>query len=100
MAGEKKHSIWIQLADINPMALSVSEADETTYREAEKMVNQLWNTWMKRYGEKSSSHELLARVAFQFARLYWVAYQQTNEVNDYLTDFESKLDELVVDLKD
>lgn len=98
MAGEKKRSIWIQLADIDPMALSVSEADETIYREAEKMVNQLWDTWMKRYGEKSTSHELLARVAFQFARLYWVAYQQANEVNDQMADFERKLDELVVNL--
>ncbi len=98
MAGEKKRSIWIQLADIDPMALSVSEADETIYREAEKMVNQLWDTWMKRYGEKSTSHELLARVAFQFARLYWVAYQQATEVNDLMADFERKLDELVVNL--
>ena len=98
MAGEKKHSIWIKLADTKQMALSVSDTDETTYREAEKMVNQLWDSWMKRYGETSTSHELIARVDFQFARLYWMAYQQTNEVNDYLADFERKLDELVVDV--
>ncbi|MBP3737812.1 MAG: cell division protein ZapA [Muribaculaceae bacterium] len=100
MANEKRHNIWIQLADVNqPIALSVTPSDEVASREAEKLVNTLWDTWMKRYGEKSSSHELLARVAFQFARLYWVAYQQSNEVNDYLADFERQLDELVVNVE-
>ena len=98
MAVEEKHSIWVKLADNKQMAVSVTDADEVIYREAEKMVNQLWDSWMKRYGEKSSSREVLARVAFQFARLYWRAYQQTNEVNDYLADLERKLDELVVDV--
>lgn len=100
MASEKQHNIWIRLADINkPIALSVTPSDEVASREAEKLVNTLWDTWMKRYGEKSSSHELLARVAFQFARLYWVAFQQSNEVNDFLADFEKKLDELVINVE-
>lgn len=100
MASENRHNIWIQLADVNhPIALSVTTDDEVASREAEKLVNTLWDTWMKRYGDKSTSHELLARVAFQFARLYWVAYQQSNEVNDFLADFESKLDELVVNIE-
>lgn len=100
MASEKRHNIWIQLADVNhPIALNVSSDDEVASREAEKLVNTLWDTWMKRYGDKSSSHELLARVAFQFARLYWVAYQQSNEVNDFLANFEQKLDELVVNIE-
>ncbi|MBO4870611.1 MAG: cell division protein ZapA [Muribaculaceae bacterium] len=100
MANEKRHNIWINLADVNqPIALSVTPEDEVASREAEKLVNTLWDTWMKRYGEKSSSHELLARVAFQFARLYWVAYQQTNEVNDYLAEFERQLDEVVVNIE-
>ena len=100
MANEKRHNIWLQLADVNrPIALSVTADDEVASREAEKLVNTLWDTWMKRYGDQSSSHELLARVAFQFARLYWVAYQQSNEVNDFLADFEKKLDELVVNVE-
>ena len=96
MANESKHSIWIHLADVKPIALSINNADESTYREAENLVNTLWDKWMKRFDENSSSHEVLARVAFQFARLYLTYYQDNSSVNDFLTDFESKLDEILV----
>ena len=97
MAAEPtKHEIWIHLADVNPIPLSIDRADEATYREAEKLVNTLWDKWMKRFNENSSSHEVLARVAFQFARLYMTTYQDNRSVNDFLTTFERKLDELVV----
>ena len=96
MASEKKQNIWIHLADVKPIALNVTASDEPTYREAEKLVNTLWDKWMKRFNDSTSSHEVLARVAFQFARLYMETFQDNKNVNDYLTDFERKLDELVV----
>lgn len=96
MASEKKQNIWIQLADVKPIALSVAASDEPTYREAEKLVNTLWDKWMKRFNDNTSSHEVLARVAFQFARLYMETFQENKNVNDFLTDFEQKLDKLVV----
>jgi hypothetical protein len=51
---------------------------------------------MLRFSDNSSSHEVLARVAFQFARLYLETYQENKDVNDYLTEFEHQLDEIVV----
>ena len=95
MASEKKN-IWIHLADVKPIALNVGTADEPTYREAEKLVNTLWDKWMKRFNDTTSSHEVLARVAFRFARLYMETFQDNTNVNDFLTDFEQRLDELVV----
>jgi len=38
----------------------------------------------------------MARVAFQFALLYAQEYNRNVAVNDFLTTFEKKLDEVVV----
>ena len=96
MASDNKHNIWIQLADVKEMPLSVNKSEEANYHEAEKMVNTLWEKWMKRFNENSSSHEVLARVAFQFARLYLEAYAQNKATAELLAKFETQLDELVV----
>lgn len=93
---DDKQNIWIHLADTKAMPLNIDRDDEATYREAEKLVNTLWERWMLRFSDSSSSHEVLARVAFQFARLYLEAYQDNKNVNDYLTEFEQKLDEIVL----
>ncbi|HAP50908.1 MAG TPA: hypothetical protein DCQ56_06790 [Porphyromonadaceae bacterium] len=93
---DKKQNIWIQLADVKPIAVSVPAGEEASFRKAEELVNDLWNRWMKRFGENSTSHDVLARVAFQFARLFMDAYAQNKAVDDFLADFEKKLDDIVV----
>ena len=96
---EKKdttQNIWIQLADVKPIAVSIPAGEEASFRKAEDLVNDLWNRWMKRFGENSTSHDVLARVAFQFARLFMDAYAQNKAVDDFLDDFEKKLDDIVV----
>ena len=96
MADNNKVKIWIQLADaINPIALSVNPDEEESYRKAEELVNTLWRKWMNRF--KDSSEDVLARVAFQFARLYLEAYGENREVNEFLTDLEEKVDALLGD---
>lgn len=98
MADENKRNIWIRLADTQPISLSVNAADETTFQEAERLVNTLYEKWMLRFGGNSTPHDVLARVAFQFARLYLETYGENHAVNDYLTEFERQLDDLVVKL--
>ena len=92
----EKQNIWIHLADTKAMPLSIDREAEETYREAEKLVNTLWERLMNRFSDSSTSHEVLARVAFQFARLYLETYQDNKNVNDYLTEFEQQLDEIVL----
>ena len=93
---QEKINIWIRIADLPAIPLSINRDDEPSYRETEKLVNTLWNKWSARFGETCSSQEVMARVAFQFARLYAQAYNQNVAVNDYLSNFEKKLDEIVV----
>ncbi|MBR3101469.1 MAG: cell division protein ZapA [Muribaculaceae bacterium] len=92
----KKQNIWIQIADVKPIAVNVTPDEVPSFRKAEDLVNDLWNRWLKRFGENSTSHDVLARVAFQFARLYMEAYVQNKAVDDFLVDFEKKLDDLVI----
>ena len=95
MADNNKVRIWIQLADANQIALSVNPDEEENYRKAEELVNTLWRKWMNRF--KDSSEDVLARVAFQFARLYLEAYGENRQVNDFLTDLDKKLGSLLGD---
>jgi len=97
MADNNKVRIWIQLADANQIALSVNPDEEENYRKAEELVNTLWRKWMNRF--KDSSEDVLARVAFQFARLYLEAYGENRQVNEFLTDLDKKLDTLLGDDK-
>ena len=93
MADNNKRKIWIQLADTNQIALSVNPDEEENYRKAEELVNTLWNKWMNRFN--STSNDVLARVAFQFARLYLETYGENREVNDFLTDLNKQVDVLL-----
>ncbi|MBR1882033.1 MAG: cell division protein ZapA [Muribaculaceae bacterium] len=95
MTNEKK-TVWVSLADTKETPVTVFPEEEDTYKEAAKLVNKLWLNWMSRFSKTSTSHEVLARVAFQFARLYLETFRDNKNVNDFLTDFERELDELVI----
>lgn len=93
---QEKINIWIRIADLPAIPLSINRDDESSYRETEKLVNTLWSKWNARFRETCSAQEVMARVAFQFARLYAQSYNKNVAVNDYLTNFEKRLDEIVV----
>ena len=61
-------NITLRIADQGPFPMTVSPQDEEYMRKAESHVNQLWDIMRRRYPERSSA-ELLALVAWQFARL-------------------------------
>lgn len=61
-------NITLRIADQGPFPMTVAPHDEEVIRKAESHVNQLWDIMRQRYPERSSA-ELLALVAWQFARL-------------------------------
>lgn len=94
MADNNKQRIWIQLANAEtPIALSINPEEEENYRKAEELVNTLWKRWMTRFSGDSA--DVLGRVAFQFARLYLEAYGENRQVDDFLTDLDKQLDDLL-----
>lgn len=96
MDNERKQKITLTLADVDPIPLVIPASQEAHYREAEQMVNKLWQKWSVQLADSVTPHELLARVAFQFAKRYLEVFQDNQSVNDYLTDFEQQLDRLVI----
>ena len=79
-----------------PIALTIPSDEEASYREAEKLVNTLWNKWIDKFDDDNSSQRVMAMVAFQFARLYSKSYNQNVAVNKFLTAFEQQLNDVVV----
>lgn len=95
MAEEEKQKIWICLGDVKNVPLSIRRSDIDVYRKAEQSVNKLWGAWKTKF-DKLSSEEVMARIAFQFARLYVEASTRNDEVNEILMDFEQKLNDIIV----
>ena len=95
-SNDKNLNILIRIADVEPIALTIPRDEEATYREAEKLVNTLWNKWINRFEGENSSQRVMAMVAFQFARLYSKSYNQNVAVNKFLTAFEQQLNDVVV----
>lgn len=95
-SNDKTLNILIRIADVEPIALTIPREEEATYREAEKLVNTLWNKWIGRFEGDNSSQRVMAMVAFQFARLYSKSYNQNVAVNKFLTEFEQQLNDVVV----
>lgn len=98
MAEEEKQKIWICLGDVKNVPLSVRRSDIDVYRKAEQSVNKLWGAWKTKF-DKLTSEEVMARIAFQFARLYVEASSRNDEVNDILIDFEQKLNDILVNVQ-
>jgi len=92
----KKQNINIKIAELKPIPLQIAPENEPVYRDAEKLVNGLWFKWMQLFKGKCTSEEVMARVAFQFARLYTEARNGNLEVESLLSEFEKKLDDIVV----
>lgn len=86
-----KQNITITLADLKPIAMAVDPADEEAVRHAAYQVNKLWSTWRDRYSDKTSE-EVLALVAFQFARHYVGAAMAGNRFEKEAADIEQALD--------
>ena len=98
MANNGKKEIWLHLADVRPIPLNISPDEEARCREAERLVNSLWGKWMRQFADQGSSPEVLARVAFRFAQLYFDEYAANKGVQGFLQKFEKELDALVVDV--
>ncbi len=90
-----KLNITIRIAGLAPIPLSINMKDEEIIRSAEYNVNQLWSAWSQRFKDKSSS-EILAMVAFQFAKLYLTLSAQEKETDEVLCEFEKELDDILL----
>lgn len=91
-----KLNITIRIAQLPPIPLKINRDEEPTVRTAEYNVNQLWKTWIQRFSDKSP-HEVLAMVAFQFAKAFVVLNRQSETTAKVLDEFEHELDRILLE---
>lgn len=92
-----KLNITIRIAELPPFAMQIERKNEETIRTAEYSLNTLYNKWRHQYTTKTST-EVLAMVAFQFAKLFTVLNKQSEETTAMLEKFEHQLDSLLLDM--
>lgn len=91
-----KLNITIRIADLAPMPLRIDIATEELNRSAEYNLNRLYGKWYEQYKGSKSSKEVLAMVAFQFAKLYLEKAQENENANEMLLNFEQELDKILL----
>ncbi|MBP5314658.1 MAG: cell division protein ZapA [Muribaculaceae bacterium] len=90
-----KQKITIRLAGFPPMPLMIDSKTEEVVRLAEKEVNNLYANYLQKFPSKNDG-EVLAMVAFQFAKLYFTNVATETAAEQMLTDFEKRLDEILL----
>lgn len=91
---KEKQNITIKIADVAPIGMSIDPRTEEVLRIAERNVNKVWSALRGQF-EGKSPKEVLAMVAFQFAKGYYQLLQNVNEQEAVLTGFEAELDRLL-----
>lgn len=77
-----------------PISLTIDPRTEEIVRVAEYNVNKVWAKWHQEFSTKSSK-EILAMVAYQFAKSYYQLLDQATKQEQLLSDFEAELDRLL-----
>lgn len=92
-----KFNITIRIAELPPIPLKINREEEPIVRTAEYNVNRLWREWMTRFTDKTA-YEVLAMVAFQFAKTFVILNNQSEATAKVLDDFEKELDGILLDI--
>ena len=90
---DKQQNITIKIADVAPISMTIDRSTEEWVRAAERSVYQVWRTWRADFSDKTSK-EVLAMVAYQFAKLYFQLIHSVEDERVLIENFEMELDRL------
>ena len=76
------------------LLLTVPFSDQDYTRETEKNLNSLYETWSRKFADRSAT-ELLAMIAFQYASYYDALKRTYVEADAKAEKIEAKLDAMV-----
>lgn len=94
---EKQH-ITIQIADVAPLDLSIEPEKEEMIRKTAQNVTTIWQQFSKQFKGKKNSKEVLAMVAFQFAKSYYELIEQADAEAESLAQAEKAFDDILLDV--
>lgn len=102
---EGLEKIWLDLGRAKKQTYMAKPEDKTLCDQAEKLVNALWSTWMKKYvnltkeevnSPVSASEVMMSRAAFRIAMMYAEERMKNAKAEEVLAEFEKKLDDILV----
>ncbi len=79
-------------------ALDIPRDQEAIARKAERNFNKVWAKWCGDF-KNLPPEEVLAMVAFQYARYYYTISDSVESNEKAIKDFENKLDEILLTVK-
>ena len=93
---DNKKQIEVRLANCKPIPFMIYEDEEEIAIIAQEDVTHIWKVWRERYSKEKSSFEVMAMVAFQYARLYYTKDAHESNTIELLDNFEKELDSLLL----
>ena len=93
---DNQKELNLRIADLAPISVSVGGEEESSWKDASDLINQLWQSWSRRFPNKPSK-EILAMIALRFAQAFVVHGATEAETIQALGKFEKELDLLLVD---
>lgn len=78
--------------------LDIRRDQEPAIRNTERRLNKLWARWCEDFPDRHP-HEVLAMVAFQYARYYYSLSSTVNSNEEALVNFEHALDDILLRVK-
>ncbi len=91
----RQQKISIKIADVAAIPMTINSEDEELVRTAEFNVNRLWKKWRDEFAELKSSKEIIAMVAYQFAKSYYQLMHNVEDTYEVVDEFEAELDRLL-----
>lgn len=93
---EKHHYTYRVVGE--EVTVAISREEEPALSNAVKQLNQLWEYWMRRKRSTDSDYFILARVALQFAKLYYDEIERSKkreeDLRRFLQEYERKMDNI------
>lgn len=96
MAQGRENTTWISIGPAKIPLEVKSKKEAEVYHEAEMLADKIWRQHEARFSAKFTPTEMMAMVAFWMACKYQASMERNGKVNDFLKEFEKKLDDIVV----
>lgn len=90
-------NITIKLEGLSAFSIRIPIGQEQNAREAERIVNHLFNSWKEKLGTLSTQ-ELMGRIAFHLARKFETLNADLLNAEEELNKSEQELDRILLSL--
>ncbi len=100
MIDPEKQQLTLRIAEEKIITV-VPRKDELSLKRVEKEVNALWDRWKLMHPSRTKT-QILAMMAFQYAKLYYdvagESSRREKELKDFIREYEEKMDEILLQI--